>query len=77
MLDRLGRGEKKSYDLGPGGFFHDLDWSPDGEHILFNSKSNRLSYITLESGVVTEVASVQGSLGVVQPTAVWSPRMFS
>ena len=32
-----------------------------------------MSYVTLEGGEVTKVASVQGSLGVLFPTAVWSP----
>ncbi|MFT7487220.1 MAG: tricorn protease, partial [Candidatus Paceibacteria bacterium] len=73
VQDRLGREEPKAYDLGGMGFYYSPQWSPDGEHILFVDKSNRLAYLTLEDGTVTEVASVQGSLGVVYPTAVWSP----
>lgn len=73
LQDRLGREEAKTYELGGAGFYHSPTWSPDGEHILFSDKGNRLAYLTLESGTVTEVASIQGSLGVVFPTAVWSP----
>jgi len=73
VQDRLGREERRSFDLGGAGFYYGPSWSPDGEHVLFFDKANRIAYLTLESGEVTEVATVQGSLGVVFPTAVWSP----
>lgn len=71
--DRLGREEPKAFDLGGDGFYYSPSWSPDGAHVLFNDKGNRIAFVTLETGEVTMVASVQGSLGTVQPTAVWSP----
>ncbi|MDF1797990.1 MAG: PDZ domain-containing protein, partial [Planctomycetota bacterium] len=70
---RLGREEPKAFDLGGDGFYYSPSWSPDGKHVLFNDKGNRIAFVTLETGEVTAVASVQGSLGTVQPTAVWSP----
>ena len=73
IRDRKGRGEAKSYELGGAGFYYNPMWSPDGEHILFSDKANRLAYLTVESGVVTTVCYVQGSLGVVFPNAVWAP----
>ncbi len=73
VADRLGREPPKTYDLGEGGFYHDPAFSPDGEHVLFVDKTNRIAFVTLETGAVTEVATVQGSLGVVLPTATWSP----
>ncbi len=75
--DRLGVDEPKSFDLGQddatGGFYYDPIWSPDGKHLLFSDKFNRLATVTLETGTVTEVARIQGSLGVLRPTARWSP----
>ena len=71
--DRRGQGESKSYELGGMGFYYSPVWSPDGKHILFVDKGNQLSYVTLEGGAVTAIASIQGSLGVLSPTAVWSP----
>ena len=71
--DRLGRGDVKAYDLGDGGFYSNPDYSPDGKHLLFVDKTNRIAYVTLETGAVTEVARIQGSLGEVRPGAVWSP----
>jgi len=73
VQDRLGREELRSFDLGGEGFYYGPRWSPDGEHVLLVDKANRLAYVTVESGEVTEVATVQGSLGVVFPAAVWSP----
>ncbi len=73
IRDHLGRKPVSAYDLDGAGFYHDPRWSPDGKHVLFSDKANRIAYLTVETGGVTEVARVQGSLGVVQPAAVWSP----
>lgn len=69
--DCLGRGEPKAYDLG-GGFYYGAQWSPDGKHVAFSDKTNRIALVTLASGEVTEVARVQGSLGVVGAELAWS-----
>jgi tricorn protease len=63
----------KAYDLKGGGFYHDAEWSPDGKHILFNDKTNRIAFVTLETGAVTTIGTWQGSLGVVRNSGVWSP----
>lgn len=73
VSDRKGRGAPKVYDLGEGGFFYDPQFSPDGAHVLFIDKKNRIGVVELESGKVTDVATVQGSLGEVRPSATWSP----
>ena len=74
VRDRRGRGEAKFFALGGAGFYYDPAWSPDGKHLLYSDKANQLAYLTVETGAVTNVASVQGSLGVLQPQAVWSPN---
>ncbi|MEW6072866.1 MAG: hypothetical protein AB1726_09790, partial [Planctomycetota bacterium] len=73
VRDRLGRDEPRYFALGGAAFYHDPRWSPDGKHVLFKDKANRLAYVTLETGAVTDVATVQGALGVLRPEAVWSP----
>jgi tricorn protease len=73
VQDRLGREEAKSYELGGMGFYYSPQWSPDGKHLTFVDKGNRLAYLTLGTGMVTEIASIQGSLGVLYPGFTWSP----
>ncbi|MDE0915471.1 MAG: PDZ domain-containing protein [Planctomycetota bacterium] len=73
VREHRGRGAARAYDLGEGGFFYDPRWSPDGEHILFADKFNLLTVIALESGELSPVASVQGSLDSGYLRAVWSP----
>ncbi|MCA8962738.1 MAG: PDZ domain-containing protein, partial [Planctomycetes bacterium] len=71
--DRLGREAPRSFALDGGGFYYDPRWSPDGKHVLFHDKQNRLAFVTLSSGKVTSVSRAQGSLGVVWTAADWSP----
>ncbi len=73
VRDAVGHEPPKTYDLGSGGFFYAISWSPDGRHVLFFDKTNRLAFVTLEGGAVTEVSRDQGSLGVVWPDFAWSP----
>ncbi len=73
VRDALGREPAKAYDLGGGGFLYQPQWSPDGKHILFFDKTNRLAFVTLETGKVTEVARNRGSLGVYWPNPSWHP----
>jgi tricorn protease len=72
VVRELTTGKETSFELGRG-FVHDPVWSPDSKRVLFSDKSNRIAYVTLESGALTEVAQLQGSLGVIQPTVRWSP----
>ena len=73
VRDRLGRDEPKRFKLDGAGFYNDPTWSPDGKRILFNDKSNRLAYLTLEDGQVTEVSVSKGTLGQFRPAGAWSP----
>jgi tricorn protease len=73
VRDQQGMEEPKSYDLKGGGFYYDPVWSPDGKHVLFSDKTNRLAFVTLDSGDVTAIGTYQGSLGVVGNTGSWSP----
>ena len=70
--DALGRGEPKAYDPGGVRFYFEPRWSPDGKQILLTDKGNRIAFVTLETGNVTEVAAVQGDLGSFEPGAAWS-----
>ena len=72
QIRHLATGGETSFAL-QRGFVHDPRWSPDGKHLLFSDKSNRLAYLTLETGKLTEIAALRGSLGVIQPSATWSP----
>lgn len=71
--DAQGGGNPTAYDLGGGAFYFDPEWSPDGRHILFNDKANRLAFITLETSKVTVVSTTLGSLGNWRPSGAWSP----
>lgn len=71
--DDRGATEPRAIDLGDGGFYSEPQWSPDGEKLLFLDKKNRIAYVDIESGAVTQVDVSQGSLGEMRPTAVWSP----
>lgn len=73
VRDQLGRAPPRRFSLGGAGFYTDLSWSPDGRHLLFGDKANRLAFLTLETGTVTPVSQTQGSLGHWRPGAVWSP----
>jgi tricorn protease len=79
VRDQAGKGEPQAFDVAAadrttdrGGFYANLSWSPDGKHLLFCDKTNRVAYLTLESGKVTDVARIQGSLGEIRPGATWS-----
>ncbi|MEM7264010.1 MAG: PDZ domain-containing protein, partial [Planctomycetota bacterium] len=73
VRDREGKKEPRSFSLGNGGFYYGLQWSPDSRHLLFQDKSNRLAYLTVETGRTTRVTTSEGSLGVVWISADWSP----
>ena len=70
----------KKFELTPrrgedeaGGFYYAPAWSPDSKHVMFRDKTNRLAYVTLADGEVTEVSRSRGSLGVLGAAAAWSP----
>jgi tricorn protease len=61
------------HTLTDAGFAYDPAFSPDGKHVLFSDRANRLAFVTLAGGKVTVVAEMEGSLGVIRPSAAWSP----
>ncbi|MFM8979689.1 MAG: PDZ domain-containing protein [Planctomycetia bacterium] len=73
VRDARGQGEARRHALPGTGFAYSPQWSPDGRHILYSDEKSRLCYLTLDSGQVTEVAVLRGSLGVIVPMASWSP----
>ena len=73
IADRRGFEDAEAHDLGGVGFYYNPVWSPDGKHVLFQDKGNRVAFLTLETGDVTDVIHNQGSLGVLYTSAVWSP----
>jgi len=70
--DRLGHEEPTRFPLDGAGFYDDATWSPDGKHILFSDKGNRLAYLTLATKKITGISEAQGSLGQLRPAGVWS-----
>lgn len=73
VADANGRGTPKALPLAGAGFAWDPVFSPDGKHVLFSDRTNRLAYVTLATGAVTEVARLSGGFAAVRPAAVWSP----
>ncbi len=72
MRDERGVESPRAFDLGPGGFFFELTWSPDGKHISFHDRSGRIAFVTLETGVVTTIGSWPAAFGGSRGTASWS-----
>ncbi len=72
VRDRRGRDEPQRFPLDGAGFYNDARWSPDGKHILYSDKGNRLAYLTLASKAVTQITVSQGTLGQLRPSGVWS-----
>lgn len=73
VRDARGQGEARRYALPGSGFAYSPQWSPDGQHILYSDEKSRLCFLTLADGQSTEVAVLRGSLGVIAPSACWSP----
>ena len=65
--------ERTEIELQGAGFYVDLRWSPKGDRILYGDKGNALWLLDLESRDIKLVARSQGSLGMWQPVAAWSP----
>ncbi|MGE0193239.1 MAG: PDZ domain-containing protein [Planctomycetota bacterium] len=68
-----GDGERTEIELEGAGFYVDIRWSPKGDRILYGDKGNALWLLDLSSREIRLVARSQGSLGMWQPTAAWSP----
>jgi len=68
-----GKGEAKAYPLKGAGFYERPSWSPDGKKIAFVDNSRTLSWIDLDSGKVSPVASdaVYGPVNTM--SLAWSP----
>ena len=68
-----GKGEAKSYPLDGSGFYERPEWSPDGKKVAYTDNSRTLSFLDLDSGKVTRVASdaVYGPANTM--SLAWSP----
>ncbi len=68
-----GKGEPKAYPLKGAGFYERPSWSPDGKKIAFVDNSRTYSWIDLDSGKVTPVASEEVYGPVNTMSLAWSP----
>jgi tricorn protease len=68
-----GKGEAKAYPIQGPGFYERPSWSPDGNKLAFTDNSRTYSYIDLDSGKVTPIASeaVYGPVNTM--SLAWSP----
>jgi len=68
-----GRGERRVLAPGGAGFYESLRWSPDGKKLAFLDNARVLSWLDVESGVVTRIAAepIYGVYGSMQ--FAWSP----
>ncbi|MEP6692685.1 MAG: PDZ domain-containing protein, partial [Gemmatimonadaceae bacterium] len=70
-----GRGDVKTYKLMGHGYYLDLDFSPDGQHIAYEDNSQATYVIDLKTSVAKRVAGnkVYGPSGLTDMTHAWSP----
>ena len=68
-----GKGEARAYPLKGPGFYERPSWSPDGKKIAFVDNSRTLSWVDLDSGKVTAVASEPVYGPVDTMSLAWSP----
>ena len=68
-----GKGEAKAYPIKGSGFYERPSWSPDSKKIAFTDNARAYSWIDLDSGKVTPIASeaVYGPVNTM--SLAWSP----
>ena len=73
IVNRLGSGDPRVFELDGAGFYDDPHWSPDGSKISFRDNSWSLYWIDVESGRTKKVASQTLHGPVNWLTHAWSP----
>lgn len=73
IQDHKGRKKPRVFDLGSGGFYYALEWSPNSKHLAFTDKTGTLSMITPATEKIQIIATSHGTLGVYYPNPTWSP----
>ena len=73
VIPQDGKGPARAYPIKGSGFYERPSWSPDSKKLAFTDNSRTYSWIDLESGQVTPIASeaVYGPLNTM--SLAWSP----
>jgi tricorn protease len=73
VTDQKGLSEPRALDLPGPTFYYDLQWSPDGSHVLFTDADLNIWVMSVESGEATRVDTDQYASPGRTIDAEWSP----